>query len=86
MKTTLKCFGMAALLALLATGCTTTVDYGDATSSKPISTDFGSSDLQQIAAKMVDSLLEDDLTADIFRRRPAVDGGGQGQEQDHAAY
>jgi len=69
MKTTLKCFGMAALLALLATGCTTTVDYGDATSSKPISTDFGSSDLQQIAAKMVDSLLEDDLIADI-----SVDG------------
>ena len=69
MKTTLKCFGMAVLLALLATGCATTVDYGDATSSKPISTDFGSSDLQQIAAKMVDSLLEDDLIADI-----SVDG------------
>lgn len=46
-------------------GCATTVEYGDATSSKPISTSFGSSDLQQIAAKMVDSLLMDDVLADI---------------------
>jgi len=69
MKMTLKCFGWAILLALLATGCATTVEYGDATSSKPISTDFGSSDLQQIAAAMVDSLLDDDVIADI-----SVDG------------
>jgi uncharacterized protein (TIGR02722 family) len=42
-------------------GCMSTVEYGDATSSKPVSTGFGSSDLQQIAAKMVDSLLGDEM-------------------------
>ncbi|NCA81559.1 MAG: penicillin-binding protein activator LpoB [Opitutae bacterium] len=53
------------MLALLASGCASTVEYGDATSSKPISTDFGSSDLQQIAAKMVDSMLADDILEEI---------------------
>lgn len=43
--------------ALLFTGCATTIDYGDPTSAKPLSTDFGSSDLQQIATSMVDSML-----------------------------
>ena len=33
------------------------VQYGDAGSSKPLSTEFGSSDLQQIADSMVESLL-----------------------------
>lgn len=44
-----------ALFALA--GCAGTVQYGDAGSAKPITTDFGSSDLQQIAETMVDSLL-----------------------------
>jgi len=65
MKTTMKFFGLAALVALLMSGCATTVEYGDATSSKPISTDFGSSDLQQIAATMVDSMLDDSLIDDL---------------------
>ena len=43
--------------ALLVSGCATTIDYGDPTSTKPLSTDFGSSDLQQIANSMVDSML-----------------------------
>ena len=42
----------------LATGCAgPQVQYGDAGSAKPLSTEFGSSDLQQIADSMVDSLL-----------------------------
>ncbi len=65
MKTTWTLVITGCLLALLATGCRTTVEYGDATSAKPISTDFGSADLQQIAATMVDSLLADDALADI---------------------
>ena len=69
MKTSLKLIIAAGMLALLAAGCRTTVEYGDATSSKPISTDFGSSDLQQIAATMVDSMLTDDILQDI-----SVDG------------
>ena len=65
MKTTLKMIAALGMLALLASGCASTVDYGDATSSKPISTDFGSSDLQQIASKMVDSMLADDILEEI---------------------
>lgn len=38
-------------------GCASTMQYGDAGSAKPISTEFGSSDLQQIAETMVDSML-----------------------------
>jgi len=42
----------------LLTGCAgPQVRYGDAGSAKPISTEFGSADLQQIADSMVDSLL-----------------------------
>lgn len=43
--------------ALFVSGCATTIDYGDPTSTKPLSTEFGSSDLQQIAGAMVDSML-----------------------------
>ena len=64
MKIPLNWIAAAALAALLA-GCATTVEYGDATSSKPISTSFGSSDLQQIAVTMVDSLLADEILQDI---------------------
>ena len=48
---------IAGALALSAGCMGTKVQYGDATSAEPLSTDFGSSDLQQIAATMVDSLL-----------------------------
>lgn len=54
-------------------GCASTMQYGDAGSAKPISTEFGSSDLQQIAETMVDSMLifppMVELTAS---RRPVV--------------
>lgn len=59
-------------LALLAAGCATTVEYGDATSTKPIDTGFGSADLQQIAAKMVDSMLADDVLAEISVAGPPL--------------
>ena len=68
MKALLNLLAAAALAAGMA-GCATTVEYGDATSSKPISTDFGSADLQQIAATMVDSMLADEVLQDI-----SVDG------------
>ena len=71
MKTILSLFAAAALAAMLA-GCATTVEYGDATSSKPISTGFGSSDLQQIAATMVDSMLADEVLQDISQAGPPL--------------
>ena len=72
MKEALKLVSMAGLLALFASGCATTVEYGDETSSKPIATEFGSSDLQQIAAKMVDSLLVDEAIAEISVNGPPL--------------
>ena len=71
MKTTLKWIAAAALAAMLA-GCATTVEYGDATSSKPIDVGFGSSDLQQIAATMVDSMLMDEVLQDISADGPPL--------------
>ena len=71
MKTMWRLWTMAGLLAL-ASGCATTVEYGDETSSKPVSTDFGSSDLQQIAAKMVDSMLADEVLTEISAGGPPL--------------
>ena len=69
-------FGVVAVAASLvvASGCVgTKVRYGDATSAEPLSTDFGSSDLQQIAAAMVDSLLADpDVRAATATRKPVL--------------
>lgn len=60
-----------ALLSL--TGCATTVQYGDAGSAKPISTEFGSSDLQQIAEAMVDSLVTFPPVVELVgKRRPVI--------------
>lgn len=56
----IRLFVVAAALGALSliTGCAgPQVQYGDAGSSKPLSTEFGSSDLQQIADSMVESLL-----------------------------
>lgn len=72
MKSMWKIWAAAGLVALLASGCASTVEYGDATSTKPIDTDFGSADLQMIAAKMVDSLLEDDLIQEINTDGPPL--------------
>ena len=71
MKTSLNLFAAAAIAAMLA-GCATTVEYGDATSSKPIDVGFGSSDLQQIAATMVDSMLMDEVLQDISADGPPL--------------
>ncbi len=63
---------MMAGLVALSTGCTTRVRYGDPTSPDPLSTDFGSSDLQQIAAAMVDSLLADEEMQQILAQGKPV--------------
>ncbi len=55
-------------------GCATSrVQYGDAGSAKPLSTEFGSSDLQQIAESMVDSLLTFPPIVEVTsQRRPII--------------
>ncbi len=72
MKSMWKWMMTAGALALLASGCATTVEYGDATSGKAVSTDFGSSDLQQIAATMVDSMLADEVLEEISAGGPPL--------------
>jgi uncharacterized protein (TIGR02722 family) len=72
-------FGMKVLLAVAAigvislSGCASTMQYGDAGSAKPLSTEFGSSDLQQIAETMVDSMITfPPMVQMTASRRPVV--------------
>ena len=55
----LKAVCTGSIVVAMLAGCATVpnVQYGDAGSAKPVSTEFGSSDLQQIAESMVDSLV-----------------------------
>jgi uncharacterized protein (TIGR02722 family) len=63
----------AALLAVAGCATTPTVRYGDAGAQTPLSTDFGSSDLQQVAGAMADSLLAFPSVAEVTaRRRPVI--------------
>jgi uncharacterized protein (TIGR02722 family) len=62
-----------ALGSLTLAGCASTMQYGDAGSAKPISTEFGSSDLQQIAETMVDSMITFPPLVELTSaRRPVV--------------
>ncbi|MBL4865556.1 MAG: penicillin-binding protein activator LpoB [Pseudomonadales bacterium] len=45
------------LLSLMLVSCASKVQYGDAQAVETVNTDFGSTDLQSTAAKMVESLL-----------------------------
>ncbi|MCF8054644.1 MAG: penicillin-binding protein activator LpoB [Deltaproteobacteria bacterium] len=71
-----KIVGLALLLLVLGVfmGCASQrVQYGDAGSATPISTDFGSSDLQQIASAMVDSLITFPPIVEMTaQRRPVI--------------
>jgi penicillin-binding protein activator len=70
-KTAILSSLLAATFSL--SGCATTVQYGDAGSAKPLSTDFGSSDLQQVSEAMVDSLVTFPPIVELTsRRRPVV--------------
>lgn len=48
---------IAVLLCLFLAGCAKRTQYGDATATETLTVDFGSTDLQMIAEKMVQSLL-----------------------------
>ena len=53
---TLQLIALSFILALTV-GCASKVQYGDAQAVETVDTNFGSTDLQQIAEKMADSLL-----------------------------
>ncbi|WP_306438057.1 penicillin-binding protein activator LpoB [Candidatus Venteria ishoeyi] len=59
--------------AIMLSGCTSTVQYGDPTAVETVDIQFGSTDLQQIAAKMVDSLLTFPVVQQITtQQRPVL--------------
>lgn len=64
---------LAAGLALMASGCATQVSYGDAQQTETVTVDYGSSDLQNMADKMVQSLLTSPGTRELGRAgRPVL--------------
>ncbi len=60
-------------LAVILGGCSNKITYGDAQSVETTTIDFGSTDLQTIAAEMVDSMMMSGSVAAITRdQRPIV--------------
>ncbi|MDF2153618.1 penicillin-binding protein activator LpoB [Vibrio sp. CAU 1672] len=60
-------------LAVVLGGCANKVSYGDAQATETVTVDFGSTDLQKIAAEMVDSMMMSGSVAAITRdQRPIV--------------
>jgi len=74
MKNRMKMLLAAAVIgAVSLSGCASTMQYGDAGSAKPVSVEFGSSDLQQIAETMVDSMMTFPPIVEMTSaRRPVV--------------
>ncbi len=64
---------VAGLLSVSLVGCSKSIKYGDAAEVETTTTGFGSTDLQQIAAKMVDSVLTFPPVMEITaKRRPVM--------------
>ncbi|ATD26926.1 penicillin-binding protein activator LpoB [Vibrio cholerae] len=60
-------------LAVILGGCSNKVSYGDAQAIETVNVDFGSTDLQKIAAEMVDSMMMSGSVSAITRDgRPIV--------------
>ncbi len=71
---TIMAVAACGLLAVLPSCSSPSVKYGDATSAKPITTDFGSSDLQQTVNTMVNSMLVFPPIVEITKsRRPILE-------------
>lgn len=71
MKRLMKGMFVVAVLAVIS-ACST-VEYGDATAQETVNTDFGSTDLQMIASKMVDDLLVFPPIVEVTsQRRPVL--------------
>ncbi|WP_217519202.1 penicillin-binding protein activator LpoB [Vibrio metschnikovii] len=68
-KSVIALLGVAVLLG----GCSNRVSYGDTQAVETVTVDFGSTDLQKIAAEMVDSMMMSGSVAAITRdARPIV--------------
>lgn len=68
-----KSLWIALGLAMALSGCSNTVSYGDAQGVETVNVDFGSTDLQKIAANMVDSMMSSGSVAMLTKdQRPIV--------------
>lgn len=69
-----RVFSLLALgLALVLSGCASQVNYGDAQARETVTADFGSTDLQMIATKMVnDMMVFPPIVAMTRDRRPVL--------------
>ena len=69
-----RVFSLLALaMALVLSGCASRVDYGDAQARETVTADFGSTDLQMIATKMVDDMMVFPPIVEMTRdRRPVL--------------
>lgn len=64
---------LAGAVSLGLAGCASKVQYGDAKSVETTTTGFGSTDLQQIASKMVDSVLSFPPIVEVTaKKRPVI--------------
>lgn len=64
---------LATVLVVAVAGCSQKIQYGDATDVETTTLGFGSTDLQSIAAKMVDDLLSfPPVVQETANRRPIV--------------
>jgi uncharacterized protein (TIGR02722 family) len=75
MQKSLMLAALVGIFALGVTGCAAgpEVTYGDSTAMQTVSTDFSSSDLQQIAGAMVDSLIVFPPMVEVTsQRRPVL--------------
>lgn len=61
------------MTALLASGCSTEVTYGDAKETETVTVDYGSTDLQTLSNKMVQSLIDSSASSEIGAKgRPVL--------------
>ena len=71
------CLVACSLSALLLSGCVTTsspmtggaVSYGDAKAVETVTTDLGSTDIQMVAEKMTQSMIQHPVVQDVIRKR-----------------
>jgi len=73
----------ALILPLFLGGCARKVAYGDAQAVETVTTDFGSTDLQMIAEKMVDSLLQSAVITGASERLVLIVKGVENRTTEH---
>ncbi len=65
--------GTLCIATLVGSGCTNTVQYGDASKPEVVTTEFGISDLQNMVSKMTDNMIANPTVMSYtYAKRPAL--------------